>query len=696
MVHNRIDPPFTRYLDSDGRPLGELPARAGDSDALVGLYRQMLLTRLFDQKAVALQRTGRIGTYAPTLGQEAIGVAIGSQMRAEDVLVPYYRDTAVQLMRGVRMEDILLYWGGDERGSDYAEPLAAQDFPICVPIATQALHACGVASAFRIRGEHRVAVTTCGDGATSKGDFLEALNVAGAWQLPVLFVVNNNQWAISVPRRIQCGAPTLAEKAVGAGFPGEQVDGNDVLAVAERVRAALERARQGKGPTLLECISYRLCDHTTADDASRYRSAEEVNQAWREEPIKRLRAFLAGRGQWDEEREQALVGECQARVQEAVERFETFAAQAPQALFEHVYARWPAALEEQREQLLERARGGREGPNMNERNGEAKRLALLEAVNLALHRAMAEDEAVVVLGEDVGVNGGVFRATLGLRERFGFKRVLDTPLAENMIAGLSIGMAAQGLKPVMEIQFMGFIYAAMEQLVSHASRLRNRTRGRLACPLVLRTPMGAGIRAPEHHSEATEAMFAHIPGVRVLVPSSPARAYGLLLAAIDDPDPVIFLEPTRLYRMNPQPLADDARRLPLDSCFTLREGGDLTLVSWGASVHETQQAAERLAQRGIEAEVIDVACLKPLDLDTLEASVRKTGRCVIVHEAPKSGGLGGEIAASLYERVLFDLRAPIQRVAAADIPPPLYRLEPLYMPAVEDILAACDTVLGYA
>lgn len=695
MVHNRIDPPFTRYLDSDGRPLGELPAWAGDSDALVGLYRQMLLTRLFDQKAVALQRTGRIGTYAPTLGQEAIGVAIGSQMRAEDVLVPYYRDTAVQLMRGVRMEDILLYWGGDERGSDYAEPLAAQDFPICVPIATQALHACGVASAFRIRGEHRVAVTTCGDGATSKGDFLEALNVAGAWQLPVLFVVNNNQWAISVPRRIQCGAPTLAEKAVGAGFPGEQVDGNDVLAVAERVRAALERARQGKGPTLLECISYRLCDHTTADDASRYRSAEEVNQAWREEPIKRLRAFLAGRGQWDEEREQALVGECQARVQEAVERFETFAAQAPQALFEHVYARWPAVLEEQREQLLERA-ARRGGPNMNERNGEAKRLALLEAVNLALHRAMAEDETVVVLGEDVGVNGGVFRATLGLRERFGFKRVLDTPLAENMIAGLSIGMAAQGLKPVMEIQFMGFIYAAMEQLVSHASRLRNRTRGRLACPLVLRTPMGAGIRAPEHHSEATEAMFAHIPGVRVLVPSSPARAYGLLLAAIDDPDPVIFLEPTRLYRMNPQPLADDARRLPLDSCFTLREGGDLTLVSWGASVHETQQAAERLAQRGIEAEVIDVACLKPLDLDTLEASVRKTGRCVIVHEAPKSGGLGGEIAASLYERVLFDLRAPIQRVAAADIPPPLYRLEPLYMPAVEDILAACDTVLGYA
>ncbi|WP_271103939.1 alpha-ketoacid dehydrogenase subunit beta [Pseudomonas tohonis] len=325
-----------------------------------------------------------------------------------------------------------------------------------------------------------------------------------------------------------------------------------------------------------------------------------------------------------------------------------------------------------------------------------ERRALLEAVNLALHRAMQEDENVVVLGEDVGVNGGVFRATLGLREAFGFKRVIDTPLAETMIAGLCVGMAAQGLKPVMEIQFLGFIYAAMEHLVSHASRMRNRTRGRLGCSMVLRSPMGAGIRAPEHHSESTEAIFAQIPGVRVVIPSSPARAYGLLLAAIDDPDPVVFLEPTRLYRMNPQPLVDDGQRLPLDSCFTLREGSDITLVSWGASVHETLQAAQRLEEQGISAEVIDVACIKPLDLDTLEASVRKTGRCVIVHEAPRSCGVGAEIAASLYERALLDLQAPIQRVTAPDIPPPLYRLEPLYIPSPEDILAACDLVLDYA
>lgn len=327
---------------------------------------------------------------------------------------------------------------------------------------------------------------------------------------------------------------------------------------------------------------------------------------------------------------------------------------------------------------------------------EQKKITMLEAVNLALHRAMVEDDNVVMLGEDIGVNGGVFRATQGLRERFGFKRVLDTPLAEAMIAGVSVGMAAQGLKPVMEIQFLGFIYAAMEHLVSHASRLRNRTRGRLSCPLVVRSPMGAGIRAPEHHSESTEALFAHIPGLRVLVPSSPARAYGLLLAAIDDPDPVIFLEPTRLYRMNPQVVVDDGQRLPLDSCFTLREGQDITLISWGGSVHETLQAAAQLEQRGVSVEVIDVACVKPLDLDTLEASVRKTGRAVIIHEAPRSCGVGAEIAASLYERALLDLQAPILRVTAPDIPPPLYRLEQLYIPAVEDILAACDSTLNYA
>jgi len=365
---------YTRYLDPSGLPIAPLPAWAADHQLLIKLYRQMQLTRLFDLKVVALQRTGRIGTYAPNLGQEAIGVAIGSLMRPTDVLVPYYRDTAVQLMRGVRMEEILLYWGGDERGSAYSNPAVAEDFPICVPIATQALHACGVASAFKIRGQQRVVVTTCGDGATSKGDFLEALNLAGTWQLPMVFVVNNNQWAISVPRRLQCGAPTLAQKAIGAGFPGEQVDGNDVLAVYERLQVALERARHGKGPVLLECLSYRLGDHTTADDATRYRPADEVKQAWQEEPIKRLQAYLAAQGQWDEQREQALIADSQARVQQAVAAYEALEPQPALAALDYVYAQWPAALSDQRELLLERAarRAQAENPGATAASGGAR------------------------------------------------------------------------------------------------------------------------------------------------------------------------------------------------------------------------------------------------------------------------------------------------------------------------------------
>jgi 2-oxoisovalerate dehydrogenase E1 component alpha subunit len=350
-----IELPYTRYLNPEGVPVSALPGWAADIPLLVQLYRQMQLTRLFDLKVVALQRTGRIGTYAPSLGQEAIGVAIGSLMRGEDVLVPYYRDTAAQLLRGVSMQEILQFWGGDERGNAYANPTAAEDFPLCVPIATQALHACGVASAFKIRGQARVAVTTCGDGATSKGDFLEALNLAGTWQLPVVFVVNNNQWAISVPRRLQCGAPTLAQKALGAGFAGEQVDGNDVLAVYDRLRVALEHARHGKGPVLIECLSYRLGDHTTADDATRYRPSEEVKQAWQEEPIKRLQTYLAAQGHWDEAREQALVTACQVQIQQALAAYEAAPAPAPQAAIDYVYKQWPQALAEQREWLLERA-----------------------------------------------------------------------------------------------------------------------------------------------------------------------------------------------------------------------------------------------------------------------------------------------------------------------------------------------------
>ena len=322
-----------------------------------------------------------------------------------------------------------------------------------------------------------------------------------------------------------------------------------------------------------------------------------------------------------------------------------------------------------------------------------KTMTLVDGVTNALAWEMEHDENVVVLGEDVGVNGGVFRATVGLQEKFGPMRVLDTPLAENMIAGLSVGMATQGLRPVAEIQFMGFIYPTIDQIVCHAARLRHRTRGRLSCPMVLRAPFGGGIHAPEHHSESTEAMFAHIPGVRVVIPSSPSRAYGLLLAAIRDPDPVIFLEPKRIYRLNKEEVEDNGEALPLDVCYVLRDGTDITLVSWGASMKETLEAADALAEDGISAEVIDLATIKPLDMETILESVGKTGRCVIVHEAAKTCGVGAEIAANLAEQGLYALQAPITRVTGYDTIMPLFKMEKRYIPSKQRIIDAARKTL---
>lgn len=323
-------------------------------------------------------------------------------------------------------------------------------------------------------------------------------------------------------------------------------------------------------------------------------------------------------------------------------------------------------------------------------------LTLIEAVTKALDYEMRVDDSVVVFGEDVGLNGGVFRATDGLQKTFGEERVLDTPLAESMIAGMSVGMSTQGIKPVAEFQFMGFIYPAMNQIISHAARMRNRTRGRLHCPIVFRAPFGGGIHAPEHHSESTEALFAHIPGLKVVIPSSPKRAYGLLLAAIRDPDPVIFLEPKRIYRMVKQAVEDNGEALPIGRCFTLKEGEDVTLISWGASMHETLLAAKALEQDQISCEVIDVASVKPLDMDTILASVEKTGRCVIVHEAAKTCGVGAEISAQIAENCLDYLEAPVERVAGYDITMPYFQLEKKYIPSTQRIIDSVNLVMESA
>jgi 2-oxoisovalerate dehydrogenase E1 component alpha subunit len=339
------------YLAPDGTALRELPGFAGDRELVASLYRGMALARVFDLKAVSLQRTGRLGTYATSLGQEAVAIGLASAMRANDLLLPSYRDNAALLWRGVTIEDILLFWGGDERGSHWAGP--AQDFPFCIPVGSQAPHAAGVAYAIKYRKQARVAVCILGDGATSKGDVWEALNFSGVWKLPVVFVINNNQWAISVPLSRQTASQTLAQKAIAAGFCGEQVDGNDVFAVRAAAAAAIASARAGDGPRLIEAVTYRLGDHTTADDASRYRPAEEVKEHWKEEPIARLRAYLGSRMNWSKADEESIATECEQRVDAAIEHYLASEPRPPQSMFDHLYAELPTVYVAQRREIEE-------------------------------------------------------------------------------------------------------------------------------------------------------------------------------------------------------------------------------------------------------------------------------------------------------------------------------------------------------
>jgi len=342
------------FLDADGSVHGDLPGFAQDRREVVELYEAMLLTRSFDEKAVALQRTGRLGTFASSLGQEAVSVGVASAMGPGDVLVPSFRDQGAQLWRGVSMEELLLYWGGDERGSDFSGP--REDFPVSIPVASHLLHAAGVALAFKLRGERRSAVCLFGDGATSKGDFYEALNLAGIWRLPAVFVVSNNRWAISVPREAQTAAATLAQKAIAAGMEGVQVDGNDVFAVRHVVEAALARA--ATAPTLVEALTYRLGDHTTADDASRYRDDAQVSRHWKREPVARLKRYLSEHFDWTRQEEEALLAGARQRVEEAARRYLECQALPATAMFDHLYARLPPGVAAQRAEVAVRASRG--------------------------------------------------------------------------------------------------------------------------------------------------------------------------------------------------------------------------------------------------------------------------------------------------------------------------------------------------
>jgi len=666
-----------QVIDAQGDLVGEDPGL--DPELYQTMYRNMVLSRALDRRMLALQRQGRIGTYAMLEGQEAVQIGSALALEPDDFVFPSYREHGVQITRGLPMEVLLAYWKG--------LPNAAWDIEkyrtgiVTVPIATQLPHAVGYSYMSKIRGDDTVTVTYFGDGATSEVDFHSGMNFAGVWKTPTVFICANNLYAISVPYDKQTGSATIAQKADAYGFEGLRVDGMDPIAVFLATKLAARRAREGQGPTLIEALTYRYGPHATADDPTLYRSDEEVAEWKEKDPIERLRRFLESRGEWDERAGEKVAMEITDAVDAAVTALEAEPMPGRDDAVRHGFARIPAHVVDQLH-AMQRAHGEPETHFDDSEiwrvghddlpEGPTEPMNMAEAINRALGEAMEDSDDVIVLGEDVGVAGGVFRITEGLQKRYGDRRVIDTPLNESGIVGTAIGMALAGGRPVAEIQFDGFVYPAFDQIVSHLGRFRFRTRGLSTVPVVVRFPNGAGIAAHEHHCDSPEAYFVHAPGLVVVCPSTPVDAKGLLTAALEGDDPVIFLEPKVLYRAGRSEVPTQRYILPIGRARTRREGSDVTLVTYGGMVPVALKAAE---QSDHSVEVIDLRTLFPWDRETVLESVARTGRLLLVQEPQGSAGVAADVAAVVAEEAMYDLEAPITRVTGFDMPWPQFAIE---------------------
>jgi 2-oxoisovalerate dehydrogenase E1 component len=687
--------PTAQVLSAEGSLIASDPGI--DPSVMAEMYRLMVLSREFDRRMVSLQRQGRLGTYPMLEGQEAVQIGSALALAANDFVFPSYREHGVQLARGMPIETIMSYWRGlPNVGWDIRRLRMGIT---TVPIATQLPHAVGHAYVTKLRGEDTVTAAYFGDGATSQTDFHSGMNFAGVWQAPVVFICSNNLYAISVPYEKQTASPTIAQKAEAYGFPGVRVDGMDVLAVYQAVLSAAARARSGDGPTLIEALTYRFGPHATADDARRYRSAEEEAEWRTRDPIERFRLYLVSRGEWDEQLGEKVALEVADLVETAITEIEARPLPGREDVARHAFSRIPGIVVEQLhemqaahgEALTEFAPGEiwQAGADPVP-SGPTARWTMAEAINAALVEAMEARPETIVLGEDVGISGGVFRITEGLQARFGEDRVIDTPLNESGIVGTAVGMAIAGSRPVPEIQFDGFVYPAFDQIVSHLGRFRYRTRGHLSLPIVVRFPSGAGIGAHEHHCDSPEAYFVHAPGLIVVCPSTPVDAKGLLAAALEGDDPVIFLEPKVLYRSGRQEVPTSYFTIPIGRARIVQEGEDLTVVTYGGMVPVVVKAAE-LVERSVE--VIDLRTLFPWDRDTVLGSVEKTGRLVVVQEPQGAAGVGADVAAFIAEKGLYALRGPIVRVTGFDTPWPQFAIERHALISPARVVAAIAKVM---
>ena len=687
-----------RFLDGDGNLLND--NHNIDDDSLVDLYRQMLRTRAFDEAAMRLQRIGRIPAYYPCAGQET-HVAVPSALDDRDWVFSQYREQGVRLARGVPVLNELGLW----RGMPHAfwDPTEHRITPMNVTIGTHLPQATGYGYGAKLLGKDEISLALFGDGATSEVDFHAALNFAGVWKTPTVFFCQNNRYAQSTPIEQQTASETLAQKANAYGIEGVRVDGMDIIAVHTALDAAVQKARTGGGPTMIESLCYRYTPHSTYDGTPVYRTRGEEAEWKEKDPLVRTRAYLLGRELIDEDFDEKVRSKMRADVDAAIDELEAMPLPPRDTSFRSVCHKMPSRLVEQLHE--EQAAAGEELSIISdderyspgdeiEPQGERKALTLVESLNLALDHAMSERDQTVIMGEDVGREGGVFRVTADMYEKYGADRMLDTPLCELGIIGTAIGMSMAGVRPVAEMEFAGFAFTAFDQMISHVARYPWRTVGKVRFPLVIRMPGGGGHEGYEGHSDSTEALFAHPPGcLQVVYPSNATDAKGLLAAALESEDPVIFFEPIAKYFTRYDNVPVEHYTIPIGKARIAREGTDVTIVTYGNTVGISEQAAEQLEDQGVSVEVIDLRSIKPWDEQCVLDSVEKTGRLVVVHEAAKSGGFGAEIIATVMEKGGYLLETPPVRVAHADMPWAVAKLEPYSMIQPERIAAAVRKVM---
>src|SRR5438067_3624619 len=650
------------------------------AEQLESLYTTMVRIRRFDEKTAELFQAGLVkGTAHSYVGEEAVAAGACASLREGDYIVGTHRGHGHCIAKGARLDLMMAELMGRQdgycRGLGGSMHIAALDLHIlgCNGIVAAGLPiGTGAALAEKIRRTDHVVIAFFGDGGANQGVVHEAMNLAAVWALPIVFLCENNQYALSTASKRTTAGPSIAARAAGYDIPGARVDGNDVHAVFEAVSAAVARARRGEGPSLVEAVTYRWGGHSMRANLPDYRTREEEREWMERDPIARLRAELERRGATV-----MKLKELEESVELELDRAVAFATASAEPTIEvmesSVYAPHATATEP------------------SDRSGPERTMA--EALNEAMHAEMTRDERVFVMGEDVSLIGGIFGVTRGLREKFGEDRVRDTPISEAGFLGAGIGAAIAGRRPIVEIQIWDFIAVTMDQVVNQAAKFRYMLGGRPTVPLVIRGPQGGGIRLAAQHSQSLEAWFAHVPGLVVVAPSTPYDAKGLLASAIRDDNPVIFLEHKALYGVK-GPVTSEAYAIPLGKADVKREGSEVPVIATQAMVARALAAAAELEKDGISVEVVDPRTLVPLDEATILASVRKTHRLLIAHEAVKRSGFGAELAAIVAEKALDDLDAPIVRVGARAIPMPYNdALERAVIPTQADIAEAIRSLV---